>query len=227
PEVNAFALPGGFLFVHRGLLERADDEAQLAGVLSHEMAHAAARHGDRMMHRAAWTSALFQAAQIGTAVLTGGISSLGAYYAYQYAFTGLGLLMSLDLLGVSRDFELEADQLGVQYAWNAGYDPSGFVRFFDKMATTEGHVTGSSWFRTHPPFYERMVKSQREVMYLPSKDDLVVTSPEFHRMKAELAQVVAANPPGQRTAAARCGTAEKLDDDPAQAIELLCEREGP
>ncbi|MBI3262866.1 MAG: M48 family metalloprotease, partial [Acidobacteria bacterium] len=129
PEVNAFALPGGFLFVHAGLLERAEDEAQLAGVLSHEIAHAAARHADRMMHHAAWSSLLYQAAQITTSVLTGGISSIGAYYAYQYGFTGLGMLMSLDLLGVNRDFELEADQLGVQYAWNAGYDPSGFVRF--------------------------------------------------------------------------------------------------
>jgi hypothetical protein len=226
PEVNAFALPGGFLFVHRGLLERADDESQLAGVLSHEMAHAAARHGDRMMHRAALSSFLFQAAQIGTSVLTGGISSIGAYYAYQYGFTGLGLLMSLDLLGVSRDFELEADQLGVQYAWNAGYDPSGFVRFFDKMATTEGHVTGSSWFRTHPPFYERMLKSQREIRYLPPKDDLVVTSPEFHEMKAELAQVIAANRPSPRTPAGRCTTPEKLEYDPAQPIALLCEGEG-
>ncbi|MBI2187003.1 MAG: M48 family metalloprotease [Acidobacteria bacterium] len=222
PEVNAFALPGGFLFVHRGLLERADDEAQLAGVLSHEIAHAAARHGDRMMRRAAWSSLLFQAAQIGTSVLTGGISSIGAYYAYQYGFTGLGLLMSLDLLGVSRDFELEADQLGVQYAWNAGYDPSGFVRFFDKMATTEGHVNGSSWFRTHPPFYERMLKSQREVMYLPSKDDLVVTSPEFHGMKEELAQVVAASPPSPGTLAGRCPAPEKLEYDAAQPAKGLC-----
>ena len=222
PEVNAFALPGGFLFVHLGLLESVEDESQLAGVISHEIAHAAARHGNRTMTRAGLSSMLFQAAQIGTAVLTGGISSIGAYYAYQYAFSGLGLLMSLDLLGVSRDFELEADQLGVQYAWSAGYDPTGFVRFFDKMATTEGHATGSSWFRTHPPFYERMLKSQREIMYLPPKADLTVTGPAFDGMKVELAQFVRNHQSGPKRPAGGCVAPKKLDYDRAQPIELLC-----
>jgi predicted Zn-dependent protease len=73
----------------------------------------------------------------------------------------------LELLRVSRDYELEADQLGVQYAWNTGYDPGGFIRFFDKVATREGYVNGASWFRTHPPFYERMVDTRREIMFLP------------------------------------------------------------
>jgi beta-barrel assembly-enhancing protease len=81
-------------------------------------------------------------------------------------FYGLGLVIDLKLLGVSRGYELEADQLGVQYAWNAGYDPSGFIRFFDKMATKLGYVNGVSWFRTHPPFFQRMVQTQREIMFL-------------------------------------------------------------
>lgn len=120
---------------------------------------------------------------------------------------------------------LEADQLGVQYAWNAGYDPSGFIRFFDKMATTEGHVSGSSWFRTHPPFYERMLKSQREIRYLPAKDALVVTSPEFHRMKEELVQVIEARRPSPKTPAGRCDAPAKREHDPAPPIEPLCEVE--
>ena len=87
------------------------------------------------MKRATIASLFYQAAQIAAIVLTGGIAGIGMYYSLQYGFYGLGLVLDLRLLGVSRDYELEADQLGVQYAWNAGYDPSGFVRFFDKMET--------------------------------------------------------------------------------------------
>jgi hypothetical protein len=228
PEVNAFALPGGFLFVQRGLLEEAENEAQLVGVLSHEISHAAARHAHRLMSRASWSSLIYQTAQIAALILSGGASSLASYYLLGYGFQGLGLLLSLDLLGVSRDFELEADQLGVQDAWNAGYDPSGFVRFFDKMATTKGYVDGSSFFRTHPPFYERMVKSQQEITYLPPKDELVTNSPEFDRMKEELTKVVEAaeaeeeGRPSLKAPVEGCGKLEKPEYDPEQSIELLC-----
>jgi len=191
-EVNAFALPGGFLYVQRGLIEAAEDEAQLAGVIAHEIAHAADRHGHKLMKRATIASVIYQAAQIAALVLTGGAVGVGAYYALQYGFYGLGLVLSLDLLGVSREFELKADVLGVQYAWNSGYDPSGFIRFFDKMATREGYVNGVSWFRTHPPFYERMVQTQREIMFLPKKERLITQTTEFLEMKKELAKVSAA-----------------------------------
>lgn len=134
-EINAFALPGGFIFVERGLLEAVDDESQLAGVLAHEIAHDTARHSHKLMKRATIASLFYQAAQIAAIVLTGGAAGIGMYYAIQYGFYGLGLVLDLKLLGVSRDYELEADQLGVQYAWSAGYDPTGFIRFFDKMAT--------------------------------------------------------------------------------------------
>jgi hypothetical protein len=187
-EVNAFALPGGFFFIQRGLLEAVDDEAQLAGVVAHELAHAAARHGHRLMRRATIASIIYQSAQLAALIFSGGLSSLGSIYAMQYGFYGLGMVLNLNLLGVSRDFELEADQLGVQYAWNAGYDPSGFTRFFDKIASREGYIRGASWFRTHPPFYERMMHAQREMMYLPKKEKLVVETTEFHRMKKVLAE---------------------------------------
>jgi beta-barrel assembly-enhancing protease len=98
----------------------------------------------------------------------------------------LGLALNLDLLGVSREFELEADQLGVQYAWKSGYDPTGFIRFFDKMAHQEGYVRGASWFRTHPPFFARMMQTQREIQFLPERESYVVQTPDFLRIKAEL-----------------------------------------
>lgn len=227
-EVNAFALPGGFLFVQRGLLEAAEDEAQLAGVLAHEIAHAAARHGHNLMRRASIASIIYQAAQVAAMVFTGGVAGIGTYYALQYGFYGLGLVLSLDLLGVSREFELEADQLGVQYAWNAGYDPSGFIRFFDKMATREGYVNGASWFRTHPPFYKRMVDSQREILFLPPKPQLVRQTSAFQQMKAALREVTARarkdekEKPTLLGPEADCPPVERREYRPGQRIETIC-----
>ena len=228
-EINAFALPGGYLFIERGLLEAADDESELAGVLAHEMAHDAARHANKLMKRATIAGIFYQAAQIAAMILTGGVAGIGTYYALQYGFYGLGLVLNLNLLGVSRDYELEADQLGVQYAWNAGYDPSGFIRFFDKIATREGYVNGASWFRTHPPFYQRMVDTRREIMFLPAKPDVLVQTSAFEQMKKELAPIaVAANkeevgkPSLKITREQGCEPPKRLEYKPGQPIEELC-----
>lgn len=181
-EINAFALPGGFLFVNMGLLHRADSEAELVGVLSHEIAHVAARHGTRLMKRATITNLLFQAAQVAAVLFTGPIG-VGAYYALEYGFYGLGMVLDLALLGVSRDFEIEADQLGVQYAWKAGYDPQGFITFFDKMASEAGYVKATSFFRTHPPFLERIVTTFGEMAYLPAREEFVTDTSLFQEVK--------------------------------------------
>lgn len=228
-EINAFALPGGFLFVQRGLLEATDDEAQLAGVIAHEIAHAADRHSRKLMKKATIAGIIFQAAQIAALVLTGGVAGIGTYYALQYGFYGLGLVLSLELLGVSREFELVADQLGIQYAWNAGYDPTGFIRFFDKLATREGYVNGLSWFRTHPPFYQRMVESQREIKFLPKKDGLLVQTEDFRQMKEALKSVTAQaedeekGRPSLLAPEAGCPAPQKIEYEPGQPIEALCE----
>jgi hypothetical protein len=227
-EVNAFALPGGFLFVQRGLIEAAEDESQLAGVLAHEMAHAAARHGHRLMTKATITSIIYQAAQVAAMVLTGGVAGIGTYYAIQYGFYGLGLVLSLNLLGVSREYELEADQLGIQYAWNSGYDPNGFIRFFDRMATREGYVNGVSWFRTHPPFYQRMVDAEREILFLPKKSQYIVQTTEFEAMKKKLAKVSQKadeedkKRPSLIAPEQDCPPPEKIEYKPGQPIEELC-----
>jgi beta-barrel assembly-enhancing protease len=228
-EINAFALPGGFLFVQRGLLEQVDDEAQLAGVMAHELSHAVARHGHRLMKRATIASIIFQAAQVAAMIFTGGVAGIGTYYALQYGFYGLGLVLNLDLLGVSRDFELEADQLGVQYSWKAGYDPTGFVRFFDKLAQREGYVQGLSWFRTHPPFFDRMMKTQEEILYLPKKEALVQQSTAFLRMKERLgklsepAEEDRANAPTLKGPEKDCPPVKKIGYKPGQRIEEICD----
>jgi Peptidase family M48 len=227
-EINAFALPGGYLFLERGLLEAADNESELAGVIAHELSHDVARHAHRLMKKGTIASIIYQAAQVAAVILTGGVAGIGTYYALQYGFYGLGLVMSLQLLGVSRDYELEADQLGIQYAWNSGYSPEGFIEFFDKIASKEGYINGTSWFRTHPPFYQRMVDAEREIMFLPKKDNLIVQTAAFEEMKAALTKVTAKaaeeekGRPSLLTAEEGCAAPKKIEYTAGQPIEVLC-----
>lgn len=188
-EINAFALPGGFLFLNHGLLLEAHTEAQFAGVIAHEMSHDVARHAHRLMKKATIASIIYQAAQIGALIFTGGVVGIGTYYALTYGFQGLGLFLSLQLLGVSRDYELEADQLGVQYVWKAGYNPEGFIEFFDIMASKEGYVEKTSFFRTHPAFYDRIVEVFREISFLPRQDMVIDNTKEFENIKAKLVKL--------------------------------------
>jgi Peptidase family M48 len=229
-EINAFALPGGHLFIERGLLDAADDEAELAGVIGHEIAHVTARHSHKLMKKATIAGIFYQAAQIAALVFTGGVAGIGTYYALQYGFYGLGLVLSLNLLGVSRDYELQADQLGVQYTWNAGYDPTGFIRFFDKIATKKGYVEGVSWFRTHPPFYTRMVDTEREIMFLPKKSNYIVTTDPFRQMKKALVTVEKVASKDEKNKPSLydfsreegCQPPSKFEFEPNQPIEQLC-----
>lgn len=232
-EINAFALPGGFVFIERGLLEATDDESQLAGVLAHEMSHVVARHGHKLMTKVTIASIIYQAAQVAAVILTGGVAGIGMYYALQYGFYGLGLAINLNLLGVSRDFELQADQLGIQYAWKAGYDPGGYIRFFDKMATKEGYVNGASWFRTHPPFYQRMVETEREMTYLPKQPATVVNTTGFTAMKEALVKVTAnaekenKQKPSLIGPEQGCAAPAKLIYEADQPIETICSTPQP
>jgi predicted Zn-dependent protease len=229
-EINAFALPGGYLFVERGLLEAADDESEIAGVLGHEIGHDVARHAHKLMKRATIADILYQGAEIAAIVATSGVASIGMAYALEYGFNGLGLLLDLKLLGVSREYELEADQLGIQYAWNSGYDPTGFIRFSDKVANKAGYARGMSWFRTHPPFYERMVDAEREIMFLPKKEDYVIESSEFAQMKKALPPAAVEsekdhkNKPSLLMPEKGCAEPQKVDYKPGEPIDKICAR---
>lgn len=228
-EINAFALPGGYLFIERGLLEEVDDESQLAGVIAHEIAHVTARHSAKLMKRATIAGIFYQAAQVAAILLTGGMAGIGLYYALQYGYYGLGLVLNLKLLGVSRDYELEADQLGIQYAWNSGYDTAGFIHFTDKMATKVGYVNGVSWFRTHPPFYQRMVQAQEEILFMPQQNESIVQTDAFLQMKKDLAPITAeaekeevGKPSLLLKKEQGCAPPPKLEYKPGQPIEQLC-----
>jgi len=178
--VNAMALPGGFFYVNSGLILAADEEAELAGVMAHEISHVAACHYAREMTRAQ----LMQLATI-PLIFVGGAIGYGAYEAS-------GLAIPMTFLKFSRNFEAQADYLGIQYAYRAGYDPSGLVSMFEKLAAMEKKKPGtiSKAFETHPPTAERIEKSQEEIRkILPSKAQYVVTTSEFDEVKARLAAI--------------------------------------
>ncbi len=177
-EINAFALPGGFFYVNSGLILAADEEAELAGVMAHEIAHVAARHATRQMTRA-------QFANIGTIplIFVGG----GLGYAVRSA-AGIGL--PLTFLTFSRGFESEADYLGLQYMYKTGYDPQAFISFFEKVQAQEKKKPGSlaKAFSTHPQTPDRISKSQEEIAtILPARAQYTVTTSEFDEVKARLA----------------------------------------
>jgi beta-barrel assembly-enhancing protease len=178
--VNAMALPGGFFYVNSGLILAADEEAEMAGVMAHEIAHVAACHYGREMTRAQ----LMQMASI-PLIFIGGAIGYGAYEAS-------GLAIPMTFLKFSRGFEAEADYLGVEYMYRAGYDPSAFISFFEKIQAMEKKKPGTlaKAFETHPPTADRIEKSQEEIRkVLPSKQQYIVTTSEFDEVKARLASI--------------------------------------
>ncbi len=176
-EVNAFAFPGGYFYVNKGLILAADNEAELAGVMAHEISHVCARHATERMSKAQY----IQIAAI-PALFVGG------YWTQMAIQNGLGLGINLELLGITRESEKEADQLGIQYLWNSGYDPNAFVAFFEKLQEQEKSKPGklAGFFRTHPYTENRIAASLDEERYLPEKDTYVVNTSEFNRVKSRL-----------------------------------------
>ncbi len=177
-EINAFALPGGFFYVNSGLILAADEEAELAGVMAHEIAHVAARHATRQMTRINWANI----ASIPLIFVGGGIG-----YAAR-SVVSLGL--PLTFMKFSRGFESEADYLGLQYMYASGYDPQAFIAFFEKLQAKEKKKPGSlsKAFSSHPQTPDRIEKSQREINdILPPKPQYIVTTSEFDEVKARLA----------------------------------------
>jgi predicted Zn-dependent protease len=181
-EINAFALPGGFFYVNSGLILHADEEAELAGVMAHEIAHVAARHGTRN----ATKGEIMQWASIPLILLgPGGWAGYGLY-------EGLNFAIPIGYLKFSRDAEREADFLGLQYMYKAGYDPNAFVSFFEKIEAEERRHPGSipKLFSTHPPTPDRVQKAQEEIAtILPARDEYIVTTSEFDIVKARLSRI--------------------------------------
>jgi len=181
-EINAMALPGGFFYVNSGLILAADEEAELAGVMAHETAHVCAHHAAREMTRMNYV----QLGSIPLIMMTG------------YSWTGYGIYEAINIaipmtfLMFSREFEGQADYLGVQYMYRAGYDPQAFVTFFEKIQNLEKQKPGAvaKAFSNHPQTPDRIAHTQEEIAkILPAKDEYLVTTSEFDDVKARLARI--------------------------------------
>jgi len=179
-EVNAFALPGGFFYVNSGLILAADNEAELAGVMAHEIGHVAACHAAREQTR----GQLANFASIPLIFVGGGIG----YAAYSVS----GLAVPAAFMKFSRNFEAEADYLGVQYMYKAGYDPQEFVGFFEKLEAKEKKKPGflSKAFASHPMTPDRIEKAQNEIAtVLPPRPEYMEDTSEFEQVKSRLASL--------------------------------------
>jgi predicted Zn-dependent protease len=176
-EVNAFALPGGYFFVNRGLILAADNEAELAGVMAHEIAHVAARHA---MENEGKSAAMSYGALAG--IIFGGPLISNVLY------NGGGILQGLAGLKFSRGAEEEADRLGVQYAYASGYDPTGMATMFEKLAAQNKKKPGTvaKLFSTHPENLQRRDTTLSLVARFPEKDEYVISTSEFQRVKEHL-----------------------------------------
>jgi predicted Zn-dependent protease len=179
--INAFALPGGFFYVNSGLILNADEEAELAGVMAHETAHVCAHHAVREMTRLNYA----QIGMVPVMILVGGWTGYGIY-------EGAQLALPVTFFKFDRQFEAQADYLGVQYMYRAGYDPQAFITFFEKIQALQKHKPGlvSKAFAEHPQTPDRILRSQEEIArILPPRDEYMVTTSEFDDMKARLARI--------------------------------------
>ena len=181
-EINAMALPGGFFYVNSGLLLAADEEAEIAGVMAHEIAHVCAHHAARENTRMNY----FQIGQIPLIIFTQGTwTGYGIYEASQLA-------VPLTLLKFQRGYEAEADWLGLQYMYKTGYDPQAFIQFVEKLDALEKHKPGtlSRAFSDHPQTPDRIARSEDEIAtIMPARPDYIVTTSEFDDVKSRLARI--------------------------------------
>lgn len=180
-QINAFALPGGFFYVNSGLILAAENEAELAGVMAHEIAHVAARHATKNATKAE----IFNLASI-PLIFFGGPAG---YAVRQVA----GFAVPMSFLKFSRDAEREADLLGLEYQYAAGYDPAEFVSFFETIRAKDKEKRNiiAKAFATHPMTDDRIKRAQKEIeTMLPPRDQYLVNTSEFDEVRSRLAALV-------------------------------------
>jgi len=174
-QINAFALPGGYFYINSGLILNADEEAELAGVMAHEIAHVCAHHAGRELTR-------LNIAQLGAAplIMFGGWTGV----------SGIGIPAAF--IRFSREFEVQADYLGVQYMYRAGYDPQAFITFFEKVQALQKRKPGlvAKTFSDYPQTSDRIRHIQEEIAsILPARQEYMVTTSEFDDVKMRLARI--------------------------------------
>lgn len=198
-EINAFALPGGFVYVNRGLLAAAGSESELAGVLGHELGHVAARHSAEQMKKALY-------ANMGLELL-GSVLGNRTGMAVTLAKVGAQLGANAGMMKFSRDDERQADQLGLETVCHAGYDPNGMITFFEKLEK-QSKTSPSKlqlFFSTHPNTAERVENISKQMKELPPRKNAIVTTSEFKNMKKRLAKLPPPPPPKPQTTTDKSG----------------------
>ncbi len=181
-ELNAFALPGGFFYVNSGLILAADNEAELAGVMAHEIAHVAACHVAREQTR----GNIVNLASIALIFVPGG------WAVYEGTQAALSIGVPLTFMKFSRTFESQADFLGMEYMYKAGYDPQSFISFFEKIEAQEKKKPGTiaKAFESHPMTEDRVAAAQAELKnVLPARPEYIVDTSEFQQVKSRLASI--------------------------------------
>jgi len=176
-SINAMALPGGFVYVNTGILLTADEEAELAGVMAHEIAHVAARHGTENQSKGTLLNILSI-----PLIFVGGVPGIAIQQA-------AGLAVPAAFYKFSRKAEEEADYLGTQYMYKTGYDPNAAVTFFEKVQARETARPGSvsSIFASHPPSEDRIEKTKKNIgLVLPERDQYVLTTSEFEDVRQRM-----------------------------------------
>jgi len=182
PGINAFALPGGFLYVNSGLLQTADEESQVAGVIGHEIAHVACRH---------WAAAQTKQTLLQFMTIPLMFTPM-SYPVYIGLVEGMNMGVPMAFLHFSRNDEAEADYYGLQYMVKAGYDPQAYESIFSKVIEEERRIPGSvpKIFMDHPPTPDRMLAIDQEMKSFPRRDQYLVSTSEFDDVKARLNQVI-------------------------------------
>lgn len=203
-EVNAFALPGGFFYVNKGLILAADNEAEIAGVMAHEIAHVAARHAVEQATKG-------ELVNLGTIPLI----FLGGWLGYGVR-QAASFLIPLGFLKFTRGAEAEADLLGVQYAWAAGYDPNGMTTFFEKLEANEKKKPGtiSTLFRTHPPTQDRVSAVRNLLARFPEREEYIINTSDFNRVKARLMAITNTRKLEERDSGPKRPTLRRRSDNP-------------
>jgi predicted Zn-dependent protease len=188
-EINALSLPGGFFYVNTGLIQAADEEAELAAVMGHEIAHVTARHAAEQQGKASFINILSIPATIFTGGIAGAIIQQGAAIALPAMFYSF-----------SRGAEKEADRLGLQYMYKAGYDPGASVTFFEKLQARESAKKRmSSLFSSHPPTEDRVIANKITIeQELPPREQYLVSTSEFDRVKQRLAMLQDQRTPSEK-----------------------------
>jgi predicted Zn-dependent protease len=184
-EINAFAIPGGHIYMNLGLFQVADNEAEVLGILGHEIGHVVARHGAEQVMKQQWVSIAFG-------------SAMYAYPNY-YAYLAGNLFGQLGFLKMSRDAERESDQLGFQIMINAGFDPAAMVTMFEKLMERYKHEPGrlEKLFITHPPTVERINNLKAMLAETPRPEGLRLSSPEFEEIKIRIDELYPAPQPDE------------------------------